>query len=62
MTSTENNDATYTVAEVAKLFRVHKHTVYEMCADGRLPSMRLGPQTIRIPATAVEAFMRGQQP
>lgn len=52
-----------TVAEVATNLRLSKMTVYRMCAEGTLPSIRTGRgRTIRIPRDAYlryKASLRG---
>src|SRR5258708_1346209 len=49
MVAHETHEPEYcTVAEVAKLFRVSKPTVWRWVASGRLPAIRRGPRTIRI--------------
>lgn len=50
--------ATYTVHEVAKILRVRKSYVYELVAQGRLRALRLSERRIRIPAEALEEFVR----
>ena len=47
-----------TVAEAAKLLRVHPQTVYRMVADGEIPHIAAG-RKIRIPRTALDAITRG---
>ncbi|MGQ9498212.1 MAG: helix-turn-helix domain-containing protein [Desulfotomaculales bacterium] len=49
---------TYTVREVAKILRVKKGYVYELLAQGRLRALRLSERRIRIPAEALEEFVR----
>jgi len=48
----------YTVAEVAKILRVKKAYVYELVAQDRLRAPRLSARRIRIPAEALEEFVR----
>jgi excisionase family DNA binding protein len=49
-----------TVREVAEQFRVSKMTVYRLVHDGQIESVRVG-RSYRIPAAAVETYLRGQQ-
>lgn len=42
------------VSEVAKRLGISPAYVRTMCADGRLPSVRLGKAQIRVPAEALE--------
>ncbi len=45
-----------TVREAAEALSVSTDTVHRMVADGRLPVVRLTPQTVRIPRIALEAL------
>ena len=47
------------VRQVAALLQVSRPIVYEMCKDGRLQSISVG-RSIRIPRSAVEAFIADQ--
>lgn len=42
-----------TPAETADLLRVHKRTIYDACAAGELPHVRIG-RAIRIPRRALQ--------
>lgn len=46
----------YTVAEVAKLLRVSKMSVYRLTDSGELGSLRVG-RSIRIPADSYRAYL-----
>ena len=46
-----------TVAEVAKIMRVSKLTVYRMVHSGELPAVRVG-RSFRVPESAVEDYLR----
>lgn len=46
-----------TVAEVAKIMRVSKMTVYRMVHAGELPAVRVG-RSFRVPESAVEDYLR----
>jgi excisionase family DNA binding protein len=48
----------YTVPEVAGMLRVRKSYVYELVAQGRLRALKLSERRIRIPAEALEEFIR----
>jgi excisionase family DNA binding protein len=50
-----------TVAETAKLLRVHKKTVYELVKAGELPGRKLGT-AIRLNGPSVLAWLQGQDP
>jgi excisionase family DNA binding protein len=49
------------VREVAELLGVSKTHIYEMVADGRLPSFRLG-KSIRIDASDIAELLRNKKP
>lgn len=46
------------IREVKARLGLGDSTIYEMIADGRLPSVHLG-RAVRVPADAVEALQRG---
>jgi excisionase family DNA binding protein len=46
-----------TVAEVAKLMRVSKMTVYRLVHSGTLPAVRVG-RSFRVPENAVHDYLR----
>jgi excisionase family DNA binding protein len=46
-----------TVAEVAKIMRVSKMTVYRMVHAGELPAVRVG-RSFRVPEHAVQDYLR----
>ncbi len=46
-----------TVAEVAKIMRVSKMTVYRMVHAGELPAIRVG-RSFRVPEDAVDTYLR----
>ncbi|CAB4910003.1 unannotated protein [freshwater metagenome] len=45
-----------TVAEVAKVMRVSKMTVYRLVHSGELPAVRVG-RSFRVPETAVNDYL-----
>ncbi|WP_117208374.1 helix-turn-helix domain-containing protein [Allorhizocola rhizosphaerae] len=47
-----------TVAEVAKLMRVSKMTVYRLVHSGELTAVRVG-RSFRVPEQAVREYLRG---
>jgi excisionase family DNA binding protein len=47
-----------TVAEVAKVMRVSKMTVYRMVHSGELPAAQVG-RSFRVPEKAVHDYLRG---
>lgn len=49
----------YTVAEVCKLFRISKPTVYRMAERGELTLLKLGRST-RIPAEDIEKLLNAE--
>jgi excisionase family DNA binding protein len=57
----ESKQKALTVREVVELLGVSKTHVYEMVADGRLPSFRLG-RSIRIDASDIAELLRNQKP
>jgi excisionase family DNA binding protein len=46
-----------TVAEVAKLMRVSKMTVYRLVHSGELPAVQIG-RSFRVPEQAVHEYLR----
>lgn len=57
----ETKQKALTVREVAELLGVSKTHIYEMVADGRLPSFRLG-RSIRIDASDIAELVRNKKP
>jgi excisionase family DNA binding protein len=48
-----------TVGEVAKLLRLHPHSVYAKIHSGELPAVRLGEDgALRVDATRLDAWLR----
>lgn len=50
----------YTVSELAKVFRVHKNTIYHAVRSGKIQALRVGKGTravIRIPKIEAERMM-----
>src|SRR5262249_34854186 len=43
--------------QVAELLNIHERTVARMEAAGRLPAIRIGDQTIRFDADAIDRFL-----
>ena len=48
-----------TVKEVADTLRVSPGRVYQIVADNRLPIVRFGPRSIRIPADDFKTWLAG---
>jgi len=48
----------FTVSEVAEILQVHRRTVQRWIERGLLPAYRVGPALLRIPAQALEDFLR----
>ena len=46
-----------TLREVAQRLRVHPRTVLKMGREGRLPMVKIGPKTHRVPEAAVEIIL-----
>jgi excisionase family DNA binding protein len=46
-----------TVAEVARIMRVSRMTVYRLVPDGKLPAVQVG-RSMRIPEEAVRDYLR----
>lgn len=46
-----------TVAEVAKIMRLSKMTVYRMVSSGTLPALKVG-RSIRVPQSVVDDYLR----
>lgn len=46
-----------TAPQVAEILQVSPEQVYRWCASKVLPSVKLGPQTLRIRPTDLEAFI-----
>ncbi len=57
----ESRQKALTVREVVELLGVSKTHIYEMVADGRLPSFRLG-RSIRIDASDIAELLRNKKP
>ena len=46
------------VDDVAGRLNMTASAVYKLCKDGTIPSIRIGTKTVRIPAAALEAYLR----
>jgi excisionase family DNA binding protein len=46
--------------EVAKRLGVHRHTLRRWISDGRLPAVRLSANIVRVPADALDEFVRSR--
>ncbi|WP_019156217.1 substrate-binding domain-containing protein [Robertmurraya massiliosenegalensis] len=55
------NDETYTPDEIAKLFKISKHTVYELVKRGELQAFKVGNK-MRIDKSEVERFKNLDSP
>jgi excisionase family DNA binding protein len=51
----------YTVKEIADHFRVSRQAVYDWIDEGRLQAIQIGSR-IRIPESALKAFVRPVEP
>lgn len=51
-----------TVEEVAKLLKAHTNTVYKMCRQGRLPSVKMGKEWRIDKQKLMESMMEGPHP
>jgi len=51
------NPRYWTVAEVAKLLRLSRMTVYRMIASGEIDGIRPGKRAYRIPEQALRKFL-----
>ena len=49
------DDDFYTVDEIAEKYKLHKQTIYTMCWEDRLPSVRIG-NAVRIPKSGLQDF------
>ncbi len=52
------NTNAFTVSEVAGMLQVHRRTVQRWIQRGLLPAYRVDPALLRIPAEALEDFLR----
>lgn len=50
-----------TIPEVAKALSIGKGLAYQMAAEGRLPTVRLGRRVL-VPRAALERWLAGDQP
>ncbi len=56
-----NRESQYLKAsEVANTLDMDISTIYKMCADRVIPSIRVGEKAVRIPRTAFEAYLARQ--
>jgi excisionase family DNA binding protein len=53
---TEQQPGYLNIQDTARVLGVDRSTVRRMLRDGRLPAVELGPRTIRIPKSAIEAL------
>lgn len=51
-----------TVREVAAFLRTGKNEAYALIRDGRIYAARIGRRGLRVPKTAVIAFLNGELP
>lgn len=51
------HDRLYTIQSVAQWLTVTDKTVRRWITDGQLPSVRLGPRTLRVRESDVESFI-----
>lgn len=51
-----------TVDDVTKILRLSKAAVYRMTWDGVLPTVRLGPGSVRIDPKDLEEFLAARRP
>lgn len=57
--STEKEELTLTIPEVAKILRIGRTTAYEAVRTGQIPSLRFG-RVIRVPRHALESLLSAQ--
>jgi excisionase family DNA binding protein len=48
-------------SEVARILDMDVSTIYKMCADGVIPSIRVGEKAVRIPSAAFQAFLTREE-
>lgn len=55
-----NEDALLTPKDAASYIGWHLDTIYRHIKDGTLPAHRVGPRSIRIRRSSLEAFVSGE--
>jgi excisionase family DNA binding protein len=48
------------VPEVAEMLEMDPTTIYKMCKDGEIPSIRIGEKAVRVPRAALDAYLERQ--
>jgi excisionase family DNA binding protein len=48
-------------SEVAEILSMDVSSIYKMCADNVIPSIRVGEKAVRIPRAAFEAYLSRQE-
>jgi excisionase family DNA binding protein len=48
-----------TVAEVSRVLRISPASTYRYISEGRLPAIRVGPRTLRVPRVAFRLWLKG---
>ena len=52
-----NNRKAYNVNQVAKMLGIGRNEAYRMVRDGVIPSFRISPRRIIVPASALDAWL-----
>jgi excisionase family DNA binding protein len=55
------NSTLYTTKEAAKQLKVSRNTIYNYIARKQLDSVKLGYNTVRIPASALSRFLESKK-
>lgn len=58
----EQDQVLLTAGEVAKILRIHKVTVYRWAEEGRIPTVRLGKETVRFRREDIDAMLTTEPP
>jgi excisionase family DNA binding protein len=56
-----SRDALLSVPEAAKELNLSEKSVYAMCLDGRLPSMKVGTDAVRIRPSSLDEFYKQRE-
>jgi excisionase family DNA binding protein len=52
------NSELLTVAEAAKLLRLHSNSIYKLIETGVIPAIRIGSKVVRIRACDIDALLQ----
>jgi excisionase family DNA binding protein len=55
----KKDEKTLTIPEAARLLRISSLKAYQYARRGQIPSVRIGPRTIRVPKAALDDFLAG---